>query len=99
MGGFDPFESIREICTRHGVWMHVDGAWGGSCAMSKSHRHLIAGAERADSMTWNPHKVRAYRPCIPFDSIVFIMLKNCAVVLRTFFDQGLYEDLNVETSL
>jgi glutamate/tyrosine decarboxylase-like PLP-dependent enzyme len=56
MGGFDPFAAIREISTRHGLWMHVDGAWGGSCVMSKTHRHLMAGAELADSLTWNPHK-------------------------------------------
>jgi len=56
MGGFDPFAAIREVATKHGVWMHVDGAWGGSAVMSAKHRHLMAGVELADSLTWNPHK-------------------------------------------
>jgi len=29
MGGFDDFKGIRKICDRHGLWMHVDAAWGG----------------------------------------------------------------------
>lgn len=56
MGGFDPFEEIRRVCDKHGVWMHVDGAWGGSAVMSPKHRHLLKGAELADSFAWNPHK-------------------------------------------
>eukprot|EP00038_Savillea_parva_P023500 m.41201 g.41201 ORF g.41201 m.41201 type:complete len:515 (+) comp6096_c0_seq2:61-1605(+) len=56
MGGFDPFNEIRDICDKYDIWMHVDGAWGGSCIMSTTHRHLMAGAEKADSLTWNPHK-------------------------------------------
>ena len=37
--------------------MHVDGAWGGSAILSKVQRPRVAGAERADSFSWNPHKM------------------------------------------
>jgi len=71
MGAFDPFVSIREICDRHSftpagasedervpIWMHVDAAWGGMYFMSpKLRKQTLRGAERADSLTWNPHKM------------------------------------------
>nr|XP_047912070.1 cysteine sulfinic acid decarboxylase [Anser cygnoides] len=34
-------------------------AWGGSALLSRTHRHLLAGIERADSVAWNPHKMLA----------------------------------------
>jgi len=56
VGGFDPFEAIRQVCDKHKMWMHIDGSWGGTAALSPKHRHLLKGAETADSFTWNPHK-------------------------------------------
>uniref|UniRef100_A0A6G1R4L3 Cysteine sulfinic acid decarboxylase n=1 Tax=Hypotaenidia okinawae TaxID=2861861 RepID=A0A6G1R4L3_9GRUI len=57
LGAFDPLSSIADICQRHGLWFHVDAAWGGSALLSAKHRHLLAGIERADSVAWNPHKM------------------------------------------
>ncbi len=45
------------MCQKHGVWLHVDGAWGGSVLVSKKWRHKMAGVERADSVTWCLHKM------------------------------------------
>jgi glutamate/tyrosine decarboxylase-like PLP-dependent enzyme len=45
------------VCQKHGVWLHVDGAWGGSVLVSKKWRHKMAGVERADSVTWCLHKM------------------------------------------
>ncbi|XP_017343638.1 cysteine sulfinic acid decarboxylase [Ictalurus punctatus] len=56
-GAFDPLERIADITERNGMWMHVDAAWGGSVLFSKKHKNLIAGIERANSLTWNPHKM------------------------------------------
>ncbi|NXV24922.1 CSAD decarboxylase, partial [Cepphus grylle] len=58
LGAFDPLGSIADICQRHGLWLHVDAAWGGSALLSQKHRHLLAGIE-ADSVAWNPHKMLA----------------------------------------
>ena len=52
----DPVNDIADICAEHRVWMHVDAAYGGAAAMLPSHRHILAGAERADSIVINPHK-------------------------------------------
>eukprot|EP00062_Callorhinchus_milii_P024041 gi/632983525/ref/XP_007908690.1/ PREDICTED: cysteine sulfinic acid decarboxylase isoform X1 [Callorhinchus milii] len=57
LGAFDPLAEIADVCQQHGVWLHVDAAWGGGALLSKRHRHLLAGIERADSVTWNPHKM------------------------------------------
>ncbi|KAI4548710.1 hypothetical protein MG293_001040 [Ovis ammon polii] len=56
-GAFDPLEAIADVCQHHGLWLHVDVAWGGSVLLSQTHRHLLAGIQRADSVAWNPHKL------------------------------------------
>ena len=57
VGAFDPLERIADICVKHGVWLHVDAAHGGAALLSTRHRHLVAGLERADSLTWDAHKM------------------------------------------
>ena len=52
----DPVPAVADICARERIWMHVDAAYGGVAAMLPSHRHLLAGADRADSIVVNPHK-------------------------------------------
>ncbi|KAL2014253.1 hypothetical protein VTN00DRAFT_1778 [Thermoascus crustaceus] len=57
LGSFDPFEEIAAICQRHNLWFHVDGSWGGSFVFSQNQRHKLAGAEKANSIAINPHKM------------------------------------------
>lgn len=57
IGAFDPLTEIAEVCQKHHVWMHVDAAHGGGVLMSRAHRHLLNGAELADSMVWDAHKM------------------------------------------
>jgi L-2,4-diaminobutyrate decarboxylase len=38
------------------MWMYVDGAYVASVALSKSHRSLMKGVGRADSLSWDVHK-------------------------------------------
>jgi aromatic-L-amino-acid decarboxylase len=52
----DPVAAVAEVCAREHVWMHVDAAYGGAAAMLPSHAHVLAGADRADSIVVNPHK-------------------------------------------
>ena len=46
LGAYDPLHAIADVCERHGLWMHVDGCWGGSAAASGNYRHLVSGVER-----------------------------------------------------
>jgi glutamate/tyrosine decarboxylase-like PLP-dependent enzyme len=67
-GGFDPLEEIADAVAGTGAWLHVDGAFGLWAAASPQHRHLVAGAERADSWATDAHKWLN----VPYDSgIVF----------------------------
>lgn len=55
-GSIDPLEHIAEVCRTHGVWMHVDAAYGGGLLVSTRRRQLLAGIENADSVTIDYHK-------------------------------------------
>ncbi len=52
----DPVPAIADICEREKLWLHVDAAYGGAAAVLESHRWVLAGCERADSLVVNPHK-------------------------------------------
>ena len=52
----DPVPQIADICEQYNLWLHVDGAYGGSAAVDSTMRWVIAGWERADSIIVNPHK-------------------------------------------
>ena len=56
-GAFDPLREIAAVARERGVWMHVDGAYGGAILLSRRHRHLLDGCELADSFTWDAHKM------------------------------------------
>jgi len=55
-GLIDDLADIADVCHETGVWMHVDGAYGGAGLAAPSVRHLFAGVERADSFIVDPHK-------------------------------------------
>ena len=55
-GAFDPLDEIGEVAREHGLWLHVDAAYGGFAALALSARHLFGGIGRADSITLDPHK-------------------------------------------
>ena len=53
-GAIDPLDAIADICADHGIWMHVDGAYGLPAASVMPER--FAGLDRADSVTVDTHK-------------------------------------------
>ncbi|KAL1838420.1 hypothetical protein VTJ49DRAFT_2672 [Mycothermus thermophilus] len=57
LGSYDPIEEISAVCREFGLWLHVDASWGGPAIFSRRHRHKLAGAHLADSLTVNPHKM------------------------------------------
>jgi glutamate/tyrosine decarboxylase-like PLP-dependent enzyme len=55
-GACDPLEEIAAASRDAGAWLHVDGAFGLWAAASPSLRHLVRGADRADSWAVDAHK-------------------------------------------
>jgi aromatic-L-amino-acid/L-tryptophan decarboxylase len=53
-GAVDPLEGLAEVCHEHGVWLHVDAAYGGFAALADP--GLLPGLAHADSVTLDPHK-------------------------------------------
>ncbi|MCE5303322.1 MAG: aspartate aminotransferase family protein [Planctomycetaceae bacterium] len=52
----DPVRRIGEICRAEGLWLHVDGAMGGTAALCPEFQPMFDGLELADSYCFNPHK-------------------------------------------
>ena len=55
-GACDDLPALAQVCAEEGVWLHVDGAYGGIAASLPSARHLAQGIALADSLTVDPHK-------------------------------------------
>jgi glutamate/tyrosine decarboxylase-like PLP-dependent enzyme len=55
-GMIDPLHACADLAERHRLWCHVDAAWGGAVLASDGMRGLLAGIERADSVTIDAHK-------------------------------------------
>jgi glutamate/tyrosine decarboxylase-like PLP-dependent enzyme len=55
-GAVDPLAELADVCAAHGLWLHVDGAYGGFAVLSERGRKLLADIDRADSITLDPHK-------------------------------------------
>jgi glutamate/tyrosine decarboxylase-like PLP-dependent enzyme len=73
-GTFDPLPEIEALTHRHGAWLHIDGAFGLWAAASAERRHLLDGAERADSWTVDGHKWLN----VPYDSGIVIVAHPAA---------------------
>ncbi len=55
-GAVDPLDAVADVAEEHGLWMHVDGAYGGFFILTERGRERFRGIERADSVTLDPHK-------------------------------------------
>ena len=75
----DPVDAIADVCGHHELWLHVDGAYGGSAAIAPEYRWVLEGCDRADSLVVNPHKWLF----TPVDCSV-LYLRNSEDLVNTF---------------
>lgn len=57
MGAFDNVEQSADLADKYNLWLHIDGAYCGAVVFSNRFKHLVKGAERADSFSVNAHKM------------------------------------------
>ena len=81
-GAVDPLEAVADVVAEHGLWLHVDGAYGALAAAVPACAPLFAGLERADSLSLDPHKWLA----APMDCGSLLM--RDAEASRAAFGQG-----------
>ncbi|GEM74628.1 pyridoxal phosphate-dependent class III aminotransferase [Vibrio sagamiensis] len=55
-GAIDDLDFIADIATKHEMWMHVDGAYGGALIFSQ-YKSRLKGIERAHSISVDFHKL------------------------------------------
>jgi len=53
---FDSVADLALICKKDNIWLHLDGAFGGTVIFSEKHKHLVRGIELTDSFCFNAHK-------------------------------------------
>ncbi|MEM9116120.1 MAG: pyridoxal-dependent decarboxylase, partial [Myxococcota bacterium] len=83
-GSFDRLDELASVTESEGLWLHVDGAYGGSLILSERSRGLLQGAGRAQSFTWDAHKLMG----VPL---------TCSVLLvpeRGLLEKNLSEEAN-----
>ncbi|MFG0291830.1 MAG: pyridoxal phosphate-dependent decarboxylase family protein [Phycisphaerales bacterium JB050] len=95
LGAYDPIDEIADVAEEFGLWLHVDGAFGGSTALSTKHKEHLKGSERSDSFTWDAHKMMG----VPLSCSV-ILVKQKGLLGKHFSEAASYlfqsdeEDLN-----
>lgn len=57
VGAVDAIDGLADVCAKHGVWLHGDGACGLLAAGVSETRELFRGLERADSLSLDAHKL------------------------------------------
>lgn len=55
-GAVDPMDALADLCAEERLWLHADGAYGAAAAISERGRSELAGLERVDSLSLDPHK-------------------------------------------
>ncbi len=55
-GTVDPISDLVGACRNRGLWLHIDGAYGGPFQMTERGRAMFEGIADADSITFDPHK-------------------------------------------
>jgi glutamate/tyrosine decarboxylase-like PLP-dependent enzyme len=55
-GAIDAMPALADLCAAEKLWLHVDAAYGWSAVLVPEGKAALAGIERADSITLDPHK-------------------------------------------
>jgi glutamate/tyrosine decarboxylase-like PLP-dependent enzyme len=79
VGAIDPLPEIGAIAKRHGLWYHIDAAYGGFFILTDEGREKLKGLETSDSLIIDPHKGLF----LPY-GLGVILVKNVEDLKRSF---------------
>ena len=92
VGAVDPMDALADVCAKHGVWLHGDGACGLLAAGLPETRALFRGLERADSLSFDAHKWLG----VPYDCGV-VLVRHGERLRRAFSIAAPYLRGSLET--
>jgi glutamate/tyrosine decarboxylase-like PLP-dependent enzyme len=55
-GAVDPLPGLADLCAQENLWLHADGAYGAATVICDRGREKLAGLDRVDSLSLDPHK-------------------------------------------
>ncbi len=84
-GAVDPLREIHAVCEAHGLWLHVDGAYGAPAALTETGAAALDGLGLADSLVIDPHKW-LFQPY----EIGCVLVREPGLLERVFSLQGDY---------
>ena len=87
-GAIDELDAAADVCAELGVWLHVDGAYGGASLCAPSTADARRGFERADSFGIDPHKWLF----APYDCAALVY-RDPAEASATHAQHGTYLDM------
>lgn len=84
-GAVDPLNDLADLCAQEDLWLHVDGAYGAAACLTERGKKLLAGIERADSLSLDPHKWLFQ----PFE-IGCVLVRDARLLKKTFHTMAEY---------
>ena len=93
-GIVDDLRGIGKLAKEHGLWFHIDGAYGLAGVLSKKYKHLFDGSELADSFIVDPHKWLF----APYDACALVY-RNPQIAKATHTQHGEYLATLTESGL
>ncbi len=94
-GTIDPLPELAAVAREFGVWLHVDGAYGGLLQLTERGREKLAGIELADSITLDPHKSLF----LPFGTGALVVRSRGALLDAFSREADYMQDLGADESL
>lgn len=93
-GAVDPLDDLADIARRHGLWLHVDGAYGAPFALTGHGKRILKGIERSDSVVLDPHKGLF----LPFGSGAVLVREGRYLLDAHHYDASYLQDKNALAS-
>lgn len=90
-GVVDPLDEIADVAERHGIWFHVDAAYGGFFLLVDEMRPLFRGIERSDSVAVDPHKSLF----VPYGSGAVLVKHTRAVFEAHHYSASYLQDIDI----